>query len=216
MGPERARSDTETRPLWVERLLTTGIALMALALSSINTYYQFFSVRHSLALSSYNLTVRDGEYHAELVVSNTGNRPFAATNIHFCVIDESVTTFEDAGVWTYVETYVDDVYSDIVLAETLTVIPAGEIRIFRMKASFVFARNSVMNGRSFNVGVCLTAYTSEAEETFLGIMPFWMTIDDSGTPGYPQRRIKYGIFDKEHRKKIDLSERTHAARGLAR
>ena len=200
----------------VERLLTIGIALTALALSSINTYYQFLSVRHTLALASYDLTLRDDEYHAELVVANTGNRPFAATNIHFCAIDESVKAFEDAGAWTYVATYVDDVYSDIALAETLTVIPAGEIRIFRLKASFVFTNNSVMSGRSFNVGVCLTAYTSKAEETFLGIMPFWMTIDKNGTPGYPQRRIEHGIFDSEHRKMINLSEMTPAARGLAR
>lgn len=217
MGPERAsRSISATLTLLVERFLTPGIALTALILSSINTYHQFFFVRHSVALASYNLTLRDGEYHAELVISNTGNRPFATTNIHFCAIHERFQTFEEAGGRTYVETYVDDVYSDIVLAETLTVIPAGEIRIFRLKASFVFPHNSVMSGRSFNVGVCLTAYTSDAEETSFGIMPFWMKVDDSGTPEHAQRRIEHGIFDRERRKTIDLSDATLAARGLIR
>lgn len=200
----------------IETFLTTGIALTALVLSSINTYYQFFSVRHSLALASYNLTLRDGEYHAELVISNTGNKPFTATNIHFCGIDERVRTFEAAGTRTYVETYVDDKYSDIVLSEALTVIPPGEIRIFRLKASFTFAQNSAMSGSSFNVGVCLTAYTSKAEKAFVGIMPFWMTVDSSGAPTHAQRRIEHGIFDREHRKMIDLSKATLAARGLAR
>ncbi|MDE0360600.1 MAG: hypothetical protein OXI74_05475 [Rhodospirillaceae bacterium] len=200
----------------IEEFLTTGIALTALALSSINTYYQFFSVRHSLALASYNLTLRDGEYHAELIVSNTGNKPFTATNIHFCAIDERFRTFEDAGNRTYVDTYVDNVYSKLMPSETQTVIPAGEVRIFRLKASFAFAQNSAMSGRSFNVGVCLTAYTSEAEKASLGIMPFWMTVDSSGTPTHAQRRVEHGIFDKEHRKRIDLSKATLAARGLAR
>ena len=200
----------------IATFLTTGIAFTALVLSSINIYYQFFSVRHSLALASYNLTLKDGEYHAELVISNTGNKPFTATNIHFCGIDERVRTFEDAGTWTYMETYVDDVYSDIVLSKTLTVIPPGEIRIFRLKASFTFAQNSNMSGRSFNVGMCLTAYTSEAEKAFVGIMPFWMTVDSTGTPAHAQRRIEHGIFDREHRKMIDLSKATLAARGLAR
>ena len=181
--------------------LATVISVIALLLSSINTYYQFFHVRHALMLSSYDLMARRDGYYAELAISNTGNRPVAAMNINLCMMREDAVAFETAGSWSYVDTYVDDVQSDIVLAEPITVIPPGEIRVVRLKSKFEFSEKSAMLDRSFNIGICLTVYTSEARKRMVGLMPFWLKVDDQGKPSYPERGAH---FQAEHRKKIDL------------
>ena len=181
--------------------LATVISVIALLLSSINMYYEFFHVRHALMLSSYDLMARRDGYYAELAISNTGNRPVAAMNINFCMMREDALAFETAGSWSYVDTYVDDVQSDSVLAEPTTVIPPGEIRVVRLKSTFELSENSAMLDRSFNIGICLTAYTSEARQKMIGLMPFWLRVDDQGEPSYPQRGTH---FRAEHRKKVDL------------
>lgn len=186
----------------LSEVIAIGISVIALSLSSVNTYYQFFLVRNTLFISSHDLLARDDGYrHAELSISNAGNRSIAVTNIHFCMMSENAVAFETAGTWTHVDTYVDGLQSDIVLAEPLIIISPGEMRIFRLKSKFEFAANSVMLGRSFNTGICLTVYTSEGKETLVGLMPFWMEVDDQGKPGYPQQGP---YFQSERQKKIDL------------
>lgn len=181
----------------------TVISLAALALSSVNTYHQFLSVRHSLVLSSNDLMPREGAYHAELTVSNIGNRPVAIANIHFCVMGEEAVAFETAGSRGYVETYVDNVRSEIVLGQPPSVFDPGEMRVFRLKSEFDFSESPTRHNKSFNIGICLTANTSEAHRDSVGLMPFWMRFDENGKPGYPQRGRG---FEMEGRKKIEIHD----------
>ncbi len=178
------------------------VSAVALMLSFASLYFQFFHMRHTLALSSHDVSKRhDGFYHAELVLANAGNRSIAVNDIHFCAINEDAPSFEAAAIWSHVETYVDDVLSDIVLAHVLTTIPPGELRVVRLRSKLDFSDYEYRHGQTINIGICLRAYTSAAEQTFIGLMPFTTLLDDQGLPIYPGRGDH---FEKEHRKRLAL------------
>ncbi len=182
----------------------SGIAiLISVALSIITIYYQFFYISHQLAVSSYDIVnQQDGFSIAELTVSNTGNQPVTISNIHFCLISKDAKSFESAGSWTYVDTQVDNIYSDIVLSKALIALRPGEIKVLRLKSVFDFSdSNPLFKSNSFYVGIRITTFSSNAEQRTIGIMPFWVEFNDKGLPLYPQRG---SLFEHEHVKKFDL------------
>ena len=101
------------------------------------------------------------------------------------MIDNKVVSFETSEEWEYVETYVDEVYSDIVLSNTLVPVRPKEVKVLRLKTSFGNSNFSDLNykyglfpkinnldskNNSFNVGIIFTIYTTEAKPAKL----FWI------------------------------------------
>ena len=182
----------------------SGIAIaISVVFSIITVYYQFFFVSHQLAVSSYDIVNQQGGVSvAELTVSNTGNQPITISNIHFCLIDKDAKSFGGAGNWTYVDTKVDNIYSDIVLSKALIALKPGEIKVLRLSSTFDFSdSNPLYKNNSFILGIRFTTYTSNAEQKSIGIMPFWVEFTDKGLPHYPQRG---NFFEQEHVKKFEL------------
>lgn len=182
----------------------SGVAIViSVVFSVITVYFQFFFVSHQLAVSSYDIINQQGGVSvAEFTVSNTGNQSITISNIHFCLIDKDANSFDSAGNWTYVNTKVDNIYSDMVLAKSLVALAPGEIKVLRLSSEFDFSGiNPLYKNNSFIVGIRFTAYTSNAEQKSVGIMPFWVEFTDKGLPHYPQRGK---FFEQEHVKKIDL------------
>jgi hypothetical protein len=182
----------------------SGIAIVISVIFSIITiYYQFFFISHQLAVSSYDIVNQQGGLLvAELTVSNTGNQPITISNIHFCLIDKDAKSFEGAESWTYVDTKVDNIYSDIVLSKALIALKPGEIKVLRLSSTIDFSEsNPLYKNNSFILGIRLTTYTSNAEQKSIGIMPFWVEFTEKGLPHYPQRG---NHFEQEHVKKFEL------------
>lgn len=207
-------------PLWMKRIATfvkalsehknipIVVSLLALLVSGVSSYLQFFHSSHVITVSSYDIIYRESYYNAEFIVSNVGNKPVGLTDIHFCLVENDVRNFDSAESWTYVPTYVDDVYSDIVLSKSLTTIKPGEIRVFRLKSTFDFSHdtsNPRYQNNSFNIGICFNTYTSDARKKPLGIMPFRTKLKEDGKPYYPTRNSNRNIFQSEHRKVLRLA-----------
>ncbi len=177
--------------------------MISVLFSVITIYYNFFYISHQLYVSSYDIVNQQGGVSvAELTVSNTGNRPLTISNIHFCLISKDAKSFESAGSWTYVDTKVDNIYSDIVLSKALVALKPGEIKVLRLSSTFDFSdSNPLYKNNSFFVGIRFTTFASNAEQKSIGIMPFWVEFTDKGLPHYPQRGK---FFEREHVRKFEL------------
>lgn len=194
-----------------------AISIIAIFISSITAYYEFFFVDSSLAVSAIDIRKREDGYYTEFIVSNTGNKPITIANIHFALIDNKVESFEASEEWEYVETYVDEVYSDIVLSNTLVPVRPDEVKILRLKTYFGNSSLNDLNNHygsypksndlepkinSFNVGIVFTIYTTEAKPSYFGIMPFQVEFDGKGLP---VRFFRGEHYQTEYWKKLNLN-----------
>lgn len=207
----------QNRRMKLNQISTVAISIIAILISSITAYYQFFFINSSLAVSAMDIRKREDGYYTELIVSNTGNRPVTIANIHFALIDNKVESFETSEEWEYVETYVDEVYSDIVLSNTLVLVRPEEVKVLRLKTSFGNSNFSDLNykyglfpkinnldskNNAFNVGIIFTIYTTEAKQSYFGLMPFEVEFDSNG---FPVRFYRGEHYETEYWKKFNLN-----------
>ncbi len=176
------------------------VSIAALVVSIYNIYWVHMRVDHSLSVSSYNINKRNSKYHADLVISNTGNRALAVADLHFGLFNANFTKFEVSYV--YVETDINGIDSPLTLSNTQLTLKPGDIIVVRLSSAFDFSeRNSPIRNSYYNIGIAFTVFTSEAEETTRGIMPFGTNFDSNGLPEYPTRGKQ---FNSEHRKSWKL------------
>ena len=166
---------------------TISMSFLALLMSATAFYLEFFHVEHQVSISSYNIINRDKMSFADVAISNDGDKSIAITNLHFFLAGENASSFEAAQNRTYVKTYVNGVYSDIVLSDVPLTLAGGDTILVRLSSSFDFSNsNEYFKESSFNIGIQLEVYTSTAKMRNVGIVPFW-TKFSGGRPYYPSR-----------------------------
>lgn len=167
--------------------ITVSMSLLALLMSATALYLEFFHVERQVSVSSYNIINRGKKSFADVAISNDGDKSIAITNLHFFLTAEKASSFEAAQNRTYVKTYVNGVYSDIVLSDVPLTLAAGDTILVRLSSSFDFSNsNEYFKESSFNIGIELEVYTSTAKREKVGIVPFW-TKFSGGRPRYPSR-----------------------------
>ena len=190
--------------------VTEVVPWLALFMSLVTFYFQFFSTGHTVVVSSHDLGLSDdnGYHYADIAFANNGDKTITITNVAFCMVSFDVKSYVEAGHWSYVDT---EIYHDgnwrftqLLTEETpspVIGVPAGEAYVTQIRSTFDYSDSNFMKDKWFNAGVCFQIYTFDGYRFENGIIPFSIQFNDEGRLLHRQRGQH---FKEQFRLEIDL------------